>query len=274
MYMIESEKYINLIEYLKKFPSVAVAFSGGVDSTFLLKAAKEALGQNVIAINVITPYVPSWEVIEAKETALEFGVNLEIIEAGILDSIKNNPEDRCYHCKKFLFQSIINRAKILGINNVADGTNIDDTKEYRPGIKALKELNVVSPLKENNLTKAEIREFSRVLGISGWNKPACACFLSRIPYNTEITIEEINKIGSSEEYLRKLGFQGARVRSHKDIARIELNGKDVEKLFDSEMRKNIVKTIKDLGFTYVTMDLEGYKTGSLNVSIGALEKRL
>lgn len=274
MYMIEDKKYIDLIEYLRKFPSATVAFSGGVDSTFLLKAAKEALGDNVIAINVITPYVPLWEVIDARETALEFGVTLETIEAEIIDSIKNNPEDRCYHCKKFLFQSIINKAKSLGINDVFDGTNIDDTKEYRPGLRALNELNVVSPLKENNLTKAEIREFSRILGISGYNKPACACFLSRIPYNTEITVEEIKKISNSEEYLRKLGFFGARVRSHKDIARIEFTTKDMEKLFDCEMRNNIVQTIKGFGFNYVTMDLGGYKTGSLNVNIGSLGKRL
>ncbi len=263
--MVKDKKYEDLINYLKKLGSVVIAFSGGVDSTFLLKASREALGDKVLAVTIAAPYVPKWEIEEAKELVKEMGVKHEILEVPIiLDEIKHNPNNRCYLCKKFIFNKIIEIKDKLGLNYVIDGTNLDDTKDYRPGLKALKELKVVSPLLENSIGKEDIRKFSKEIGLNTWNKPAYACLLSRIPYDNEIKIEDLRNIENAEMYLMNLGFKGIRVRSHGNLARIELQKEDRKNLLDEGLMDKISDEFKKLGFKYVTLDLEGYKMGSLN----------
>jgi uncharacterized protein len=261
------EKLDELLKYLSSLGSAAIAFSGGVDSTFLLKAAKMALGNNILAIMVTAPYIPQWEIEEAKNLLNEFKVKHEFISVDINDKIKYSPVDRCYICKGFIFNKIIQRAKQHGIKNIIDGTNFDDTKDYRPGLKALKELNVVSPLLECEFTKEEIRQFSKELRLSTWNKPAYACLLSRIPYGQEVEEEELRRIEKAELYLMDLGFNGVRVRSHKDLARIEVQPEDMVKIFNVDIMNEISKKIKEIGYKFVTLDMEGYNVGSMNRGI-------
>lgn len=257
------EKYNKLLDYLKSLKKVAVAFSGGVDSTFVLHAAKEALGENVMAIMVIAPYTPRWEIEEGKEILEDMGVKHKFIEVPMLEEIRFSPKDRCYICKHAVFSNILKAAKENGIDYVLDGTNFDDTKDYRPGLRALSELNIKSPLLECEIGKAEIRSFSRDFGLKTHNKPAYACLLSRIPYNQEVKFEDLEMIEKSEVYLMNLGFKGVRVRSHMDLARIELSKEDLEKI-DMKIMGEISKELKGYGYKYVTLDLEGYKMGSLN----------
>jgi uncharacterized protein len=195
------------------------------------------------------------------------GVKHEIIEAPIIDSIKFNPENRCYLCKTAVFSMILSIAKEQGYNYVIDGTNYDDISDYRPGLKALKELEVKSPLLECKLTKAEIRAFSKELGLSTWNKPAYACLLTRIPYGTELKVGDFEKIENAEKYMMSIGFRAIRVRCHGDLARIEVSKGDRSKLFDEELLDTIDKNIKECGFKYVTLDLQGYRVGSFNETI-------
>lgn len=265
--MINNEKYLNLINYLKKLERVVIAFSGGVDSTFLLKAGKEALGDNIKAITILSPYIPKWEVEEAKQLVKELGVQHEIIEASIIDEIKYNPEDRCYLCKKAVFSMIEAAAKKDGYKYVIDGTNFDDIGDYRPGLKALKELKVCSPLLECQLTKQEIRDFSKVLGLNTWDKPPYACLLTRIPYGNELKVEDFDKIEKAEKYMMSIGFRAVRVRCHGDIARIEVNKNDRSRLFNVELLDSISSKLKEFGFKYVTLDMEGYRVGSFNETI-------
>ncbi|NFA60442.1 ATP-dependent sacrificial sulfur transferase LarE [Clostridium sporogenes] len=262
-----NHKYNNLIKYLKELGSVAVAFSGGVDSTLLLKAAKEALGDKAISITVVSPYIPKWEIEEAKELANNIGIKSYFLEVPMLEEIRFNPEDRCYICKKGVFTKIKELAKEKGVKYIVDGTNLDDTKDYRPGMRALKELDVKSPLLENSINKEEIRILSKELGLETWNKPAYACLLSRIPYNQEIKEEDLSRIEKAEVYMMELGFRAVRVRSHGDLARIEVPQKERTKIFNEINLDNISKKFKELGFKYVTVDAEGYKMGSLNASI-------
>jgi uncharacterized protein len=263
--MIENIKYKNLFNYLKELGSVVVAFSGGVDSTFIAKVAKEALGDKALALTVVAPYMPRWEIEEAKEAVKKIGIRHELLNIPvIIDEIKFNPSDRCYLCKTAVFTKIKEVAEKEGFKYVVDGTNTDDTKDYRPGIRALKELNIKSPLLENGIVKSEIREFSKKLGLETWDKPSYACLLSRIPYDEEIKVEELDRIEKSEKYLMGLGFREIRVRSHKDLARIEVKKESIVKLFSDGLFEDISKKLKEFGFKYVTLDLEGYRTGSLN----------
>jgi pyridinium-3,5-biscarboxylic acid mononucleotide sulfurtransferase len=262
--MINNEKYSKLITYLKSLGSAVIAFSGGVDSTFLLKAAKEALGEKAAALTVVSPYIPKWEIEEAKELVKEIGISHSFIEVPIIDEIKDNPSDRCYLCKRGIFTLIRNFAADNGYNCVLDGTNFDDTKDYRPGLRALSELGIKSPLLENEITKAEIRQFSKELGLNTWDKPPYACLLSRIPYGTKLTVKEFERIEKSEKYLMDKGFRAVRVRSHGETARIEVPAAERSKLFDMNLLDEISRVIKGFGFKYVAMDLEGYRTGSLN----------
>ncbi|GIM28346.1 adenine nucleotide alpha hydrolase [Clostridium polyendosporum] len=265
--MISNEKYNELIKYLKGLGKVVLAFSGGVDSTFLLRVAKEALGDNVKAVTVLSPYIPKWEIAEAEELVKELGVKHEIIEAPIIESIKYNPEDRCYLCKTAVFNMILDLSRRQGYDCVIDGTNFDDISDYRPGLKALKELEVKSPLLECKLTKAEIRAFSKELGLNTWDKPPYACLLTRIPYGNELKVEDFEKIENAEKYMMSIGFRAVRVRCHGDLARVEVSRNDRSKLFDEELLDTIAKNIKECGFKYVTLDLQGYRVGSFNETI-------
>ncbi|MCJ8174117.1 ATP-dependent sacrificial sulfur transferase LarE [Clostridium botulinum] len=262
-----NDKYNNLINYLKDLKSVAVAFSGGVDSTLLLKAAKEALGDNAISITIVSPYIPKWEIREARELVDKIGIKSYFVEVPMLEEIRSNPEDRCYICKKSVFNKIKDLAREKGIKYIVDGTNADDTKDYRPGMRALKELDVKSPLLDNSINKEEIRVMSKELQLDTWDKPAYACLLSRIPYNQKIKEKDLDRIEKAEVYMMKLGFRAVRVRSHGNLARIEVPQKERVKLFNEDILDKISKELKELGFKYVTVDIEGYKMGSLNAEI-------
>lgn len=265
--MINNEKYNELIKYLKGLEKVVLAFSGGVDSTFLLRAAKEALGDNLKAVTIMSPYIPRWEIAEAQELVKELGVKHEIIEAPIIDSIRFNPENRCYLCKTAVFSMILDVCRKQGYDCVIDGTNFDDTKDYRPGLKALKELDVKSPLLECKLTKAEIRAFSKELGLKTWDKPPYACLLTRIPYGNELKVEDFEKIENAEKYMMSIGFRAIRVRCHGDLARVEVERGDRSKLFDEALLDTIAEKIKECGFKYVALDFQGYRVGSFNETI-------
>jgi len=257
-------KYEQLVNYLKGLDKVILAFSGGVDSTFLLFAAKEALGDNVKAVTVKSPYIPEWEVDEAIEFTKKYNINHDLMEADIIDSIKNNPTDRCYLCKTNIFTQILNKAKNEGYKYVIDGTNFDDIGEYRPGLVALKELEVVSPLLECKIKKQEIRDMAKEKGLNIWDKPAYACLLTRLPHDNEVNLDTLKKIEKGEDYLRNIGLKGCRVRAHNEIARIELMPAEMKKILDETLMKKIAEALKNIGFTYVTLDLSGYKTGSFN----------
>jgi uncharacterized protein len=266
--MINNEKYTNLINSLKGMGRVVLAFSGGVDSTFLLKVANVALGDNLKAVTIQSSYIPRWEIQEAKQLVAELGVAFEIVEAPIIDEIRNNPENRCYLCKKAVFSQIKAIAQREGYAYVIDGTNFDDIGDYRPGLKALKELNIRSPLLECQLSKQEIRSLSKELGLNTWDKPPYACLLTRIPYGNELKEEDFVKIEKAEKYLMDRGFRAIRVRCHDNLARIEVDKKDINKLFNEALLAEIAGKLKEFGFMYVTLDLEGYKVGSFNAAIG------
>lgn len=258
------KKYDGLIKYLGKLENLAVAFSGGVDSAFLLYAAKEALGEKVLALTVNSPYIPDWEIKEAKDIAAVKNIEHMVVEVAVPEQIKNNPEDRCYLCKSFLFTMLKEFAKQRGFTSLADGTNFDDTKDHRPGMKALEELNIISPLLANRFTKNDIRELSKEFGMYTWEKPAYACLLTRLPYNTKIKEEMLRRIEKAETYLIGLGIRAVRVRVHDDLARIETEPRYIEKIFREELFTRISNQLKRYGFKFVTLDMEGYRTGGIS----------
>jgi uncharacterized protein len=252
-------KYQQLIEYLADLDDAVIAFSGGVDSTFLLKAAYESLGDKVLAVTVRSPYIPEWEINEAIDFTTKLGVEHLIIDVPVTDEIINNPENRCYLCKRFIFEKLREIADSKGFKNLADGTNSDDSDDARPGMKALKELNVLSPLKENGFTKPDIRKYSRIMGLPTWEKPAYACLLTRIPYNTPVENDLLRRIERAEKFLIDLGIKAVRVRVHGDLARIEIESSLISKIVEENLIKIISEQLKSLGFKYVTLDLEGYR---------------
>jgi len=270
--MDHKEKYNSLLEYLKDLGEVAIAFSGGVDSTFLVYAAREALGDKVLAYTVQSPYIPKWEIAEAREWISGIRVNHEIIEVAIPENIIDNPPDRCYLCKKQIFSLLRDEMQKQGIPYLLEGTNKDDEGDYRPGMKALAELDVLSPLRAVGFTKKEIRMVSRELGLPTWNKPAYACLLTRIPYDTKITPGELDRIEQGERNLFRLGFEGVRLRSHGNLARIEAQQEHFDQLNDIQMRRKITELLKSLGYTFVCVDLEGYRMGSYNQTIDKGDK--
>jgi len=261
------QKYNELTSHLRKLERVAIAFSGGVDSTFLVYAAQEALGKDVIAFTLNSPYIPQWEVDEASEWIQGIGVQHEVINVGIPENIRNNPSDRCYLCKKQIFSLLKEEIKKHDIPWLLEGTNKDDEGDYRPGMKALDELEVLSPLRAVGFTKAEIRQASKKFDLPTWNKPAYACLLTRIPYDTTITETELRRIEAGEKQLFALGFEGARLRSHDTLARIELQQHQFEKMIDEETRQLIVGKLKNVGYQFVCIDLLGYRMGSYNETI-------
>lgn len=262
--MINNEKYLRLRENLQKLKKVVLAFSGGVDSTFLLKVAQEVLGEQVKAVTIRAPYIPRWEIAEAQELVRQLGVAHEIIDVPLIEEIRFNPQDRCYHCKRAVFDVILAVAAREGYHYVIDGTNFDDTADYRPGLRALRELKVKSPLLESGLAKQEIRSFSKELGLKTWDKPSYACLLTRIPYGYELIETDFQKIEQAEKYLMEQGLRGVRVRCHGNLARIEVEKEEMEKLFDQRVLEQISYKLQNLGFTFVTLDLAGYRVGSFN----------
>lgn len=261
---IAKKKYDRLLHDLNNLKKVVVAFSGGVDSSLLIYAAREALGENALAITIATAYIPRWEIKEARQFAQALKMRHRIIKVPFLEELRNNPADHCYICKKFLFSFLLKKAGELGIPNVLEGTNADDLNDFRPGLKALKELNVKTPLLEVGLTKNEIRELSRKLGLSTWDKPAYACLLSRIPNNTCVEDKELCRIEQSEVFLMRIGFRAVRVRSHGEVARIEVDPGQIKALVDADKEHDIKGKLKKFGYRYVAVDLTGYRRGSLN----------
>lgn len=261
---VDNNKINNLKEYIKDLGKVAVAFSGGVDSTFLVKVCKDVLKENAVAITIASPYIPKWEIEEAKELTASLGVEHIIIDMPIAEEIKFNPKDRCYKCKKKVFSKIIEKANSLGIVNIIDGTNKDDESDYRPGMVALKELKIKSPLLELGFGKDDIRSHSKELNLPTWSKPAYACLLTRLQIGEEITEEKLDRTEKAEVFISSLGIKGIRVRNHGELARIEVQPKDIENILDKETLESIALELKALGYKYITLDIEGYKVGSLN----------
>lgn len=265
-------KFEKLKNIIREYGSIAVAFSGGTDSTFLLKTAHDVLGDKAIAITVHSPVNPDREYAEALEFAKNLGVKHIILDIDIteMDIFRKNPANRCYYCKKEIFSRILKTAQDHGVSKVADGSNIDDLDDYRPGMVALRELGIYSPLREAGFTKTEVREISRRLGLPTWDKPAYACLASRIPYGDEITIEKLKMVEQAEEYLFSLGFRQLRVRHHGDVARIEVLPADRSRFFDESFMDMVGAKFREIGFKYAALDLIGYRMGSLNE--GILEK--
>ena len=263
---ITNLKLENLKENLRNIKSAIIAFSGGVDSTFLLKVAHDILEDKIISVTAASSTYPKRELEEAKKYAKSIGVRHIIIQSEELDikGYKENPVGRCYYCKKELFSKL---KKIAEENNVAyilDGANLDDTKDFRPGMKAAEELGILSPLKEAELTKEDIRNLSKKMGLPTWNKPSFACLSSRFPYGNEINSQKLKMVEDAEQFLLDLGFKQVRVRHHNEIARIEVDPEERYKFFNVNLMDKIGKKLKEIGFTYVTLDMLGYKTGSMN----------
>jgi uncharacterized protein len=254
---------------LSSMESVLIAYSGGVDSTFLLKVALDVLGDKVLAVTSDSPTISRKELSYARNMAKELGAKhivLQTDEMDCIDFIKNSSQ-RCYWCKSELFTKLNDLAKKLDFNYVVDGSNYSDTSDFRPGLKAARKLGVRSPLIEACLTKDDIRNLLKIWGLSTWNKPSTACLSSRIPYGQTISVSLLNRIEKAEDILHKSGFNQVRVRDHNNIARIEISVEDFPKLFDPRMKDTISRSLKELGYKYIAVDLDGYRTGSLNEAL-------
>ena len=264
------EKAQRLKQTLLETESAAVAFSAGVDSTLLLDMAHEALGDKVVAVTVRSVFVPQREIVQAQDFCASRGIRHVVLDADVLavDGVRENPPERCYLCKRALFSMILRTARELGLRCVAEGSNADDLRDYRPGMRALRELSVRSPLLETLWTKSEIRELSGMRGLPTWDKPAMACLATRFVCGETLTPERLAAVEQAEELLRSFGFQTVRVRVHGDLARIELDASAQQALLRQETARTVRETVHALGFRYVALDLDGYRTGSMNAGSG------
>jgi len=263
---ILKEKVKKLEIILKNMSSVVIAFSGGADSCLLLKMAVDILGNNVIAVTAKSPLFPKKELSNAKKIAKSFNCRHIFIDFNELkiEEFRNNSKNRCYICKKDLFLKLITIKDKYKFNYAADGTNYNDYHTFRPGLKALAELNIKSPFLECKITKEEIRQYSKILNIKTWNKLSLSCLATRIPYNEKISLLKLHKIEKAEECLSKLGFSQFRVRYHHPTARIEAEKSEFTKTTEGRVREEIIKEFKKIGFKYITIDLEGYRSGSMD----------
>jgi len=268
------DKYEELKAYLSSLESAVVAFSSGVDSTFLLYAAKEALGDKVMAVTATSCSFPIRELNEAKAYCEEQGIRHEVVASEELkiEGFSHNPKNRCYLCKRELFEKIRAIAEREGMKEVLEGSNLDDNGDYRPGLIAIEELGIKSPLRHIGFTKDEIRSLSEYFGLPTWNKQSFACLASRFPYGEEITEEKLGMVDKAEQYLLDLGLHQLRVRIHGNIARIELMPDEFDKIMEEKIRAQVYAVFKEIGFDYVTLDLMGYRTGSMNETLTEEEK--
>lgn len=273
----EKAKLEELKNTLRRLESVVTAYSGGVDSSFLLKTALDVLGpEKTLAATASSPSYPASELKSAEKLAETLGAEFILIKTDELSNpeYRPNPGNRCYFCKKELFKKLEEIRKNRGFKHVIEGSNLDDDADYRPGSRAAAEAGVISPLREARLTKEEIRNLSKKAGLPTWDKPALACLASRIPYGEKITEEKLRKIDMAESFLRSNGVRDVRVRHHGNIARIEAGGESMRLMIEPEFRAKTARRLKKLGFSYVTLDIEGYRTGSMNEELENHEKNI
>ena len=260
------EELSRLNHILSEMASVLIAYSGGVDSTLLLKVAIDTLDDKAVAVTAKSSTYPKREYQEGKEIAEKLGArHITIVSEELeIPEFSDNSPRRCYYCKKELFSKLLQVAGREGLACVADGSNFDDENDFRPGRDAARELGVRSPLSEAGLTKECIRRLSRELGLSTWDKPSFACLASRFPYGDKITPQKLHRVATAEEYLHILGFKQVRLRDHRDLARIEVDPMDIRRFFEYELRIQVSERLRELGYNYVTLDLLGYRSGAMN----------
>jgi len=266
-----NEKFERLKEILQSMGKVVVAFSGGVDSSLLLKVARDTLGDNnVLAVTALSPLYPERELGEAKKSIETLGVRHRLIQSNELEipGFSKNPPNRCYYCKDKLFRELKDLAKEEVISFVVEGSTLDDDKDHRPGRVAIQELGIRSPLKEALFTKIEVRKLSKRLGLPTWDKPSFACLASRFPYGEEITEEALRMVDAAEDFLFGLGFKQVRVRHYGNLARIEILKEEMTRLMNGSLREKVVNHLKKIGYRYITLDLQGFRSGSMNEVLG------